>query len=103
MKKPLMTVIRGIKCGYLTMQSSDARRMLPRLREALDCDAVSIVKAPIRTTDTQDHEWVMFELHEKWHKLARAFIADWQQGGRDALDAHYGRKSIEELAKEYVG
>jgi hypothetical protein len=77
---------------YRTMQRGTAQRVLPRLREHLDCDAVSLDKAPIKG----DHEWVVFVLASKWHARARTYLEAWEQGGRDALDEHYGRPTQEE-------
>jgi hypothetical protein len=79
--------------AILTMQRDEARRALPRLREFLDCDAVSIEVA------IQDTDWMAFVLHCKWHEVARAFLAGWQRGNTDGLDCHYQRRSyLEEIA-----
>jgi hypothetical protein len=81
----------------LTMQKTDASRVLPRLREYLDCDGVSIEKAPI----SGEHDWVCFRIALKFHLQCLAYLAGHEQGGRDALDRHYGRPTEQERIESF--
>ena len=74
----------------LTSIRETALRILPRLREHLDCDGVSIRKCE---QIKGDHEWCEFVLAPKFHAIARTYIAAWMQGVSDGLDSHYSRQS----------
>jgi hypothetical protein len=83
--------------SLLTFQRSDARAIVPRLREFLDCDAVWLEKAPI----DGEHEWVVLVMAPKFHERAIAFCKGWKNGLSDGLNSHYSRPHYtEELARK---
>jgi len=84
--------------SYLTMIADRAKRVLPALQKELDCGTIRVVKAPI----DGEHDWVCFEVPKPLHVAARAYLRGWERGCGDGLDMHYGRKSIEESAEDYL-
>jgi hypothetical protein len=74
------------------MMKTEAHRIRFELKKYIECD-ISLEKCD---SISGEHDWMQFRLPARYHAIALAFIAGWDKGGRDALDAHYGRPTERE-------